>query len=297
MRKITFVYLLLITVSALQAQVVLTQSSSQEIENHTFNCMDESLVTSKDSKYFRYFNLKENSIEGFKVLSVQFGVQSLILGAKSTGFPINIRVYTTSAQFPAGFPDEGYTLLAEKQYSVKMKDVKKIVTVPLETTVADSENLLVEIGYNTSKTSGKSITLGSNAASQTGISYFLSKSCDIPLPVDINTVKNERDPDSNIIINVIGEKTLSSATFLSDDAKAVLFPNPTSGIFKITVPEEKSIRNATLLDINGRRHTINLSSEGEADISGFENGVYFLYLETNRGMSGQKIIKQRQLCR
>lgn len=292
MRKITFVYLLFITVGALNAQVVLTQSSSLEIENHTFNCMDESLVTSKDSKYFRYFDLKENKLERFKVLSVVFAVQSLFLGPKSTGFPVNIKVYATHAKFPIGFPDEGYTLLAEKQYSVKMKDVKKMVTVALEATVPDSQNLLIEVGYNTSKTSGKSITLGSNAAPQNGISYFLSKSCEFPLPVDINTIKNEGDPDSNIIINVIGERTLSSDTFVLEDNEGIVFPNPTSGNFKITLPEGKPIRNAILLDVNGRKHTIEIRSEGEADISGFENGIYLLYLETNYGRLMKKIIKQ-----
>ncbi|UUC44035.1 T9SS type A sorting domain-containing protein [Flavobacterium cerinum] len=293
MKTITFICVLFFASLVAEAQVTLTQSLSQEIGNHTHSCIDTLTTTSRGNKYYRHFKLNEMGVTGeFNLHSVQFGIQTLLMDAQSFGFIVHVRVYRTNADFPAGYPNDGYTLLKKKMYPVTIDDIGKIVNVPLDVVVPSGNNLVVEIGYNGPKTKGKLLILGSNASGETGISYFSSNSCGIPSPVNINTVKAGGTPDSNLVLNLIGVQTLANPAFSQKSDQVIIYPNPTSGSFKVTMPEGIRIKNIDMMDVNGRKFTVKAGSDGEVDISGFINGVYFLSLETNYGILVKKIIKQ-----
>lgn len=293
MKTITFICVLFFASLVAKAQVTLTQSLSQEIGNHTHSCIDTITTTSRGNKYYRHFKLNEMGVTGeFNLHSVQFGIQTLLMDAQSFGYMVHVRVYRTNADFPAGYPNDGYILLKKKMYAVTMDDVGKIVDVPLNVVVPSGNNLVVEIVYNGPKTKGKLLVLGSNASGETGISYFSSNSCGISSPVDINTVKDEGAPDSNLVLNLIGVQTLANSTFFPGSDRAVIYPNPTSGHFKVILPEENRVKNIEMMDVNGRKYTVKVGVDEEVDISGFINGVYLLILETNYGILMKKIIKQ-----
>ncbi|MGB1041169.1 MAG: T9SS type A sorting domain-containing protein, partial [Flavobacteriales bacterium] len=75
-----------------------------------------------------------------------------------------------------------------------------------------------------------------------------------------------------------------------------VFPNPTSGIISISFNSEDVdyISKASIIDINGKIiQTKIISNEiNQIDISSYQNGFYFLRIETDLGSITKKIIKQ-----
>lgn len=72
-----------------------------------------------------------------------------------------------------------------------------------------------------------------------------------------------------------------------------LFPNPTNG--KITVNSPKMEHNKlTISDMNGRNliENIAFTSEIEMDLSSFETGVYFIFIENSNSIQKLKIVKE-----
>ncbi|MFD0778700.1 DUF4397 domain-containing protein [Flavobacterium myungsuense] len=82
-------------------------------------------------------------------------------------------------------------------------------------------------------------------------------------------------------------ETFSKNTF-------TIFPNPASNTLKITMPANKKIYNATIIDVTGRTVINNNSLQNNTiDISNLSNGIYLLNLGTDRGNYKQKFIVKK----
>jgi hypothetical protein len=69
----------------------------------------------------------------------------------------------------------------------------------------------------------------------------------------------------------------------------VLFPNPTSNYFVITISADIILKEVVLYDLYGRR--ITTTSKNNLDLSHLSNGVYFIKIYTNNGSITKKILK------
>lgn len=72
-----------------------------------------------------------------------------------------------------------------------------------------------------------------------------------------------------------------------------IYPNPTHGRFTIS-SETEEIQSVRIYDVTGKLilwEQIN-NSQGEIDLNGQSKGIYFLKIETSKGISTQKIILQ-----
>ncbi|UUC44036.1 T9SS type A sorting domain-containing protein [Flavobacterium cerinum] len=284
MKKITLLFLLSLMSFAVDAQVVLTHSSSQAINGNTVACGNSSTATSSDNRYYRAFNLSSMGItSAFNLASIQFGVASL---TAPNGYVVTVKAYKTTANFPSGFPT-GYTLLGQADYTVQTANVGTIVTVPVTVTgtVAANETLVVEVGY-AAATTGVNISLGSNTAPQTAPSYISSTACSIANPTDVAAINF---PDVHMVINAVGS-TLGVNEFASK--LVAVYPNPTSGVFTVELPNELQINKAELVDISGKQFAVNVNNGNTIDISGFATGIYVLNMETAEGTLVKKIVKQ-----
>ncbi len=71
-----------------------------------------------------------------------------------------------------------------------------------------------------------------------------------------------------------------------------IFPNPGNGIYHIQLPYREAFR-AYITDVVGRLvYETHISNNQCIDISGFENGLYVLYLDTKNGIFTTKLIKE-----
>jgi hypothetical protein len=69
-----------------------------------------------------------------------------------------------------------------------------------------------------------------------------------------------------------------------------IFPNPTTG--QITLQSEHRVESVIITDINGKQVLQIESPPSIIDISSFEQGIYFLQIETREGIVTTKIVKQ-----
>ncbi|NMH27656.1 T9SS type A sorting domain-containing protein [Flavobacterium silvaticum] len=93
-----------------------------------------------------------------------------------------------------------------------------------------------------------------------------------------------------------GCETQTSETFLSTDAFQTnepirIYPNPSTGIFKLEIPS--GIVAYTVSDLNGRRILSgNVNASENIDLSGTEDGIYLLQLSSENTSISKKLIKQ-----
>jgi len=91
-----------------------------------------------------------------------------------------------------------------------------------------------------------------------------------------------------------GEPVNLKVTSNPEISKTKIYPNPTSGQLRITNYELR-ITNVEVFDVFGRKifklETQNPESETNFDISSFPIGIYFVRIQTEKGMVTEKIIK------
>jgi hypothetical protein len=72
-----------------------------------------------------------------------------------------------------------------------------------------------------------------------------------------------------------------------------MYPNPASGL--LTIQSEYKIKRVVVYDLSARMiaaHPVE-NTETTLDVSTFQNGVYFLSLETDGGLFSKKLIIQK----
>jgi len=105
-----------------------------------------------------------------------------------------------------------------------------------------------------------------------------------------NTLNGEEDVYYSHIVPQIA----TGVTAISDDASFSVFPNPTSGSFVITSPENQS--QLEIYNTLGKKvySTIILKTKNEIDISSQPVGVYFLRIVNQNGsITEKKIIREQ----
>jgi CubicO group peptidase (beta-lactamase class C family) len=80
------------------------------------------------------------------------------------------------------------------------------------------------------------------------------------------------------------------------DANIVIFPNPTNSKITLQNNGNISLKNAVILDVNGRIlqtiNLVNMSNQKEVSLLNYANGVYFIKINSNNGSVVKRLIKQ-----
>lgn len=198
-------------------QRTLTQSVSQAIvPQHSVACGVSSSMTTENNSYWRAFNVAANSLGGFNVQSVSFGIETSDIPNNGTQ-PINVRLYAqTAGVFPGGTRVQiGSTA------TVQIATQKgTFVTVPITATVpAEATELVVEINSPGNTTAaGSQFYIGSNSDGQTGPGYISAPDCGINSP---SSTADLGFPSMHIVLNVtgldgvqvLGTKTVSGSPY------------------------------------------------------------------------------------
>lgn len=84
------------------------------------------------------------------------------------------------------------------------------------------------------------------------------------------------------------EETAGINNLLTEDEFS-LFPQPTTGIF--TVKTKQIIESIELFSTQGQLMLINTNGENKVDLTGLENGIYVVRINTKKGVHTTKISK------
>jgi len=97
------------------------------------------------------------------------------------------------------------------------------------------------------------------------------------------------DPNKNIISRM-SSATLENANFNLDNAIQI-FPNPSSSIISLAIPENIEIENAVIYSVLGQK-IMETAEQKTWDISSFSSGIHFLTIQTNKGTKQFKFVKE-----
>lgn len=287
MKKITLLGLLLLSFIS-EAQVI-SHSTSMTLANTNVACNGGTPSTSRDNRYYRFFNLSTFSITGdYTISSVQYGVQSVAVPTLIAGFPVTVKIYaTTATNFPTGYP-AGYTQIASVTTNMLAADAGTLKSIPISGIIPAGSNLLVEVGYEApAANSGNLIFLSANDLGQTAPTYISSTTCSLPAPV---TTASINFPNAHLVLSVTGAVLGVDNNELSQ--QIAVYPNPSKGLFSINLPSTIVIEKANLTDFSGKQMSLEINADNNFDITKFNSGVYFLNIQTNEGIINKKIVKE-----
>lgn len=289
MKKITLLGLLLFSFIS-EAQVI-THSNSLILANTNIACNSGGTTTptSSDNRYFRFFNLSTFSITGdYSISSIQFGIQSLTIPTLPAGFPVIVKIYATAAtNFPTSYPT-GYTQIATVTSNILTSDVGTLKSIPIAATIPAGQNLLVEVGYEAQVAASLNrIFLSANDLGETAPTYISSTACSILNP---STMASIGFPGAHLVLTVTGAPLSTNKNELNQQVS--VYPNPSNGLFSISLPSSIIIEKAALTDVSGKQIELKLNNDNNFDITNLNSGIYFLKIQTNEGAINKKIIKE-----
>jgi len=98
---------------------------------------------------------------------------------------------------------------------------------------------------------------------------------------------------SHWIINVTVMPALGIAHNNSNPFSVDIFPNPSNGIFNLTISKPKEVEEIFVTDMLGQK-ILSLKNENESvvDLSSFPTGIYFLNVKTKNEMLVKKIARE-----
>lgn len=252
----------------------ITHSTAQNIENGSVAC--GTAVATAANSYYRFFDLNSFGITyQYEITSVEFGIQNL-----TTTMPITVTLYATTESFPTNFP-AGYNVIATQVYNIDAQDAT-IYSAPIIASVPVGQTLVVEV--SSPDQTDQIFRIGSNSGGQDSPSYILAAECGITAPTDIDGLGF---PDMHIVMNVIGGMLGVNDHLLKSVA---VYPNPSKDIVAIQLPNEVELIKATLMDNTGKVFERKVSNN-IISIADFATGIYFLTLQTDKGIVNKKIVK------
>lgn len=280
MKKITLGLFLLCASFGVQAQDF-SQTTSNEVEAlNSVACQIETGGIDA-SNYYRAYNLPTLGVtSNYGVGSVTFAIEEA-----DGEVDITVRLYATTANFPAGFsltPGPQYNLIGTAVATIDENDALGLVTVPFtDAVVPAGSKLVIELSHETTDVN---VYMGTNSYGESTTGYLSAEGCQLSAPQPFSSVGF---PDAHLILNVSGT-ALSVKNNVLDQVS--VYPNPTNGIVQVNLPSSVEILSVSVSDISGKQMNANVSGN-TVDMSNFANGVYMVNVNTNEGNLVRKVVK------
>lgn len=90
-------------------------------------------------------------------------------------------------------------------------------------------------------------------------------------------------------VDFLTSTTRKDNTLILNDIR--LIPNPTTDKFAIDIPQPSKLIDLKIINANGKTEISNLSDHSNIDISTLANGIYFVLLKTEDGISVNRLVK------
>lgn len=285
MKKITFLALAFIASMTLNAQTILTGSTTPDTIDGGIFCGAGTLA---DLDAFRSYVLTDFGItDDFLISSVQYGAGAgSVAGAPAEGITVTITIYTTDATFPTGTLTEIATttdVLFDGDGGV-VRDIPISAGIP-----AGSEVVILTAYPNDGFTN---ITIGTGGTNVAGnVSWIRSVDC---LGDDLIQDLSGFGLTNAWIINAVGEETTLSVNDNVLAENISLFPNPTNGDVNLNFARSLGNLDINVVNVNGQvvmNKSIEAVGSATLETSGLANGVYFAQISSDTGVATIKFIK------
>lgn len=213
-------------------QVVLTHSESMDILNgHSVACSPDEGATTSVNRFLRVFTLADFDVTSeFEVNEVTFGIETLDMET-----PVTVNLYSLDGPFLY----ENLTLLGSATENLSAQTLST-VSVPVTGTAPAGSTLVVEIDVPDLSGTGHFFP-GSNDAGETGSTYLVAPTCDIPEP---RPFANIGVPDLHLVMAVAGTGTVEPLDCTLPDWLTL---DPVAG----TVPAGESMDVEVIVDAQG----------------------------------------------
>lgn len=285
MKKITLIMFALATSfvfaqNATNAEFVISQTSGA-IGDGGVACGDQGAGTTGDNYYMRAYYLYDYGVRG---IAQATGIEFFVSTASGTT-QLQVMVFDSEG-FPGGFDVTALPApLASGNITVTGADMGTMVRADFDSpAIVDEDTNLVAVVFESDGQTAQ-FYLGT-AAEEEYSSYLASVACGINNPTPVADIGF---PDAKHVINVVMDDVVGVGDNLAEMVS--IYPNPTSSILNINLPSNIEVLNSSLVDVLGRTTGV-VYSNGEMNVSGLSQGVYFLKLETNMGSLTQRIVKQ-----
>jgi len=166
-----------------------------------------------------------------------------------------------------------HPITSSHDYRIEIVDGEQInyyfdnINLPFETADPEGSN-----GYITYKIKPKSTVQIGDTFENTAYIYF-----DFNLPIITNTV----------VTTVVDELRIDDFDF----SRIKVYPNPVSEVLYLNLNADLNVNYITLFDMQGKLIK-RFEYQPELDLSGLQEGVYILKLNTDKGSYHQKVIKR-----
>ncbi|WP_290701706.1 T9SS type A sorting domain-containing protein [Lacinutrix sp.] len=134
-----------------------------------------------------------------------------------------------------------------------------------------------------------------DAGSNGFIAFKIKPKTDVQIGDIINGKANIYfDFNAPIITNTVATEIVTTLSIedVSIDSGVVIYPNPSANIFNIKAKDGIQINNISLIGLSGKELYSSNKAMDRIDLSRFATGIYFLKIETNKGLLNKRIIKK-----
>lgn len=280
MKKITLIASFLLATIGINAQIVLTQNTSNTITGtNSVGCPNGDNVWARN---FVLSNFSVNPAEDFIIASGAFGVQSSAVTATS----VTVSVYTSNTTFPASFSESN--LIGSQVVPVPASTTEAVISYDFTTPIVVPAGTIAVL-YTVSTIAGNNFFIGGSAGQTTG-GFLKSVQCGV---TTFTTPSAIGFPDANFHLTLTQEDGLGLeknelASSLS------LFPNPTTADLNIKFSKNLGTATVDITTLNGQKvitTTIDANNTQTINTNNLSSGVYFAKISTSDATTTLKFIK------
>ncbi len=288
MKKITLLISAVLISAFVTAQTTLSHSTSQVATNGSVACASNTPpIFTQENSYWRTYTPANFGFAGdFVVTGAEFGWSYTDRAGNTPSIDVTVNIYSTTGTFPTGVR----TLLATQMVSVGTAEHLTVVPVTFTTptTLNSNSEIVVQLNIPSGETAVYDARVGQNGNGENAPSYLSSTGCGGIAPTPIGSLGTF--PNSNIIINLVGDSPLSVN---ENDLSSLVqvYPNPATSVLNLKVSPSIEVTDTILVDVLGKTTDVKLDN-GQLNISGLARGIYMLQVITNSGTMTKKIIKQ-----
>ncbi|PCJ00451.1 MAG: hypothetical protein COB15_02785 [Flavobacteriales bacterium] len=107
--------------------------------------------------------------------------------------------------------------------------------------------------------------------------------------VTVTATANDASGITGSITITISNQSVSINNYIGNN-KIAIYPNPVSS--QLTLNTSEQIKSISILDITGKILKTVIPTNNTIDVSNFTQGIYFLQIQTEKGISNSKFIKE-----
>jgi len=283
MKKITLLFIALVSVIIVNAQDVLSHSTDQTIANGLVACaVSTAPAHTTENHFWRSYTPSDFGYTGdFEIQGADFAMSFTDNGGTNPTLDIVVNFYTSAGAFPGGV----LTLIGTKTITMDVSQSVTLLRADLDApfTVSSTDEVVIEITPEDGTDTSVDIRIAGNNLGENAPSYISSAACSI---LDPSTYASIGFPDSHMVLNLLKAIPASISENTIDGFN--IAPNPVSNILNLNSNE--TIESVIVFNSLGQK--ILSTSKSQIDVSNYTAGIYTVRVSTKNQTGVYSFIKK-----